>query len=93
MSSDRLGSSTHHSRPGRPPLTTDPTIIGVAEIPPRRDVGAATALDLVARVARDALLDAALLPADIDGLLRELRRTYRRAGEDKLGYLGARSVQ
>ena len=31
--------------------------------------------------------------ADIDGLLRELRRTYRRAGGDKLGYLGARSVQ
>jgi hypothetical protein len=29
--------------------------------------------------------------ADIDGLLRELRRTYRRSGGDKLGYLGARS--
>ncbi|MFO0584674.1 MAG: hypothetical protein U0229_20575 [Anaeromyxobacter sp.] len=29
--------------------------------------------------------------ADIDGLLRELRRTYRRAGGEKLGYLGARA--
>lgn len=41
----------------------------MAEIPPRRDVGTATALDLVARVAREALLDAALLPGDVDGLL------------------------
>jgi hypothetical protein len=28
--------------------------------------------------------------ADIDGLLRELRRTYRRGGGDKLSYLGSR---
>ena len=28
--------------------------------------------------------------ADIDGLLRELRQSYRLAGGDKLGYLGAR---
>jgi hypothetical protein len=31
--------------------------------------------------------------ADIDGLLRELRRTYRRGGEDKLAYLGGRTLQ
>jgi hypothetical protein len=31
--------------------------------------------------------------ADIDGLLRELRQTYRRGGGEKLGYLGARTVQ
>ncbi len=31
--------------------------------------------------------------ADIDGLLRELRRTYRRAGRDKIAYLGTRTVQ
>jgi hypothetical protein len=30
--------------------------------------------------------------ADIDGLLRELRRTYRRAGDDKLAYLRARTL-
>jgi hypothetical protein len=29
--------------------------------------------------------------ADIDGLLRELRRTYRRGGGEKLAYLGTRS--
>lgn len=29
--------------------------------------------------------------ADIDGLLRELRATYRRAGGEKLAYLGSRS--
>jgi hypothetical protein len=28
--------------------------------------------------------------ADLEGLLRELRRTYRRGGGEKLGYLGAR---
>lgn len=28
--------------------------------------------------------------ADVDGLLRELRRTYRRGGGEKLGYLDAR---
>jgi len=28
---------------------------------------------------------------DADGLLRELRRTYRRGGREKLGYLGARA--
>jgi len=50
-------------------LSTDAAIIGIAEIPPRRDAGDATALDLVARVARDAMLDAALLPADVEGLL------------------------
>ncbi len=31
--------------------------------------------------------------ADIDGLMRELRRTYRRAGRDKIAYLGTRTVQ
>jgi hypothetical protein len=31
--------------------------------------------------------------ADIDGLLRELRRTYRRGGGEKLAYLGTRSAQ
>ena len=31
--------------------------------------------------------------ADIDGLLRELRETYRRSGGEKLGYLGARTLQ
>jgi hypothetical protein len=31
--------------------------------------------------------------ADIDGLLRELRRTYRRAGRDKIAYLGTRTLQ
>ncbi len=31
--------------------------------------------------------------ADIDGLLRELRRTYRRAGGDKIAYLGTRTRQ
>jgi hypothetical protein len=31
--------------------------------------------------------------ADIDGLLRELRQSYRRSGGDKLDYLGARSLQ
>jgi hypothetical protein len=30
---------------------------------------------------------------DIDGLLRELRRTYRRGGGDKLAYLGTRTLQ
>lgn len=30
-------------------------------------------------------------PGDADGLLRELRRTYRRGGGEKLGYLGARA--
>ncbi len=30
---------------------------------------------------------------DIDGLLRELRRTYRRAGREKLSYLGTRTLQ
>jgi hypothetical protein len=29
--------------------------------------------------------------ADIEGLLRELRRTYRRSGGEKLAYLGART--
>lgn len=31
--------------------------------------------------------------ADIEGLLRELRRTYRRAGGEKLAYLGTRTLQ
>jgi hypothetical protein len=31
--------------------------------------------------------------ADIEGLLRELRRTYRRAGGDKIAYLGTRTLQ
>ena len=31
--------------------------------------------------------------ADIEGLLRELRQSYRRSGGDKLEYLGTRSVQ
>jgi hypothetical protein len=30
--------------------------------------------------------------ADIEGLLRELRRTYRRGGGEKLAYLGARTL-
>ncbi len=30
---------------------------------------------------------------DIDGLLRELRRTYRRGGGEKLAYLGTRTLQ
>jgi hypothetical protein len=31
--------------------------------------------------------------ADIDGLLRELRSTYRRAGREKISYLGHRTLQ
>jgi hypothetical protein len=31
--------------------------------------------------------------ADIEGLLRELRRTYRRSGGEKLAYLGTRTLQ
>jgi hypothetical protein len=31
--------------------------------------------------------------ADIEGLLRELRRTYRRSGGEKLSYLGTRTLQ
>ncbi len=31
--------------------------------------------------------------ADIEGLLRELRRTYRRAGRDKIAYLGSRTLR
>jgi hypothetical protein len=31
--------------------------------------------------------------ADIEGLLRELRRTYRRGGGEKLAYLGTRVLQ
>jgi hypothetical protein len=31
--------------------------------------------------------------ADIDGLLRELRRTYRLAGREKIDYLGTRTLQ
>ncbi|HET8540588.1 MAG TPA: hypothetical protein VFL83_12015 [Anaeromyxobacter sp.] len=31
--------------------------------------------------------------ADIEGLLRELRRTYRRGGGDKIAYLGTRTLQ
>jgi hypothetical protein len=31
--------------------------------------------------------------ADIEGLVRELRRTYRRAGGDKIAYLGTRTLQ
>lgn len=30
---------------------------------------------------------------DLDGLLRELRRSYRLGGREKLGYLGARTLQ
>lgn len=44
-------------------------ISGIAEVPPRRDLGPATATDLMLRVARDAMLDAALTPRDVDGLL------------------------
>ncbi|MFM8304039.1 MAG: thiolase family protein [Actinomycetota bacterium] len=50
-------------------MSARPSIIGIAEIPPRRDPGGATTIDLGARAARDALLDAALTPADVDGLL------------------------
>ncbi|GAO02819.1 hypothetical protein [Anaeromyxobacter sp. PSR-1] len=31
--------------------------------------------------------------ADVDGLLRELRRSYRLGGGEKLGYLGTRTLQ
>jgi len=31
--------------------------------------------------------------ADLDGLLRELRRSYRLGGREKLGYLGTRTIQ
>jgi hypothetical protein len=31
--------------------------------------------------------------ADLDGLLRELRRSYRLGGREKLGYLGTRTLQ
>jgi acetyl-CoA acetyltransferase len=44
-------------------------IAGVAETPPRRDPGDATPLSLISTVARDAMIDAALTPADVDGLL------------------------
>jgi hypothetical protein len=30
--------------------------------------------------------------ADVEGLLRELRRTYRRGGGEKIGYLGSRAA-
>ena len=50
-------------------LNRPPAITGIAEIPPRRDAGDDTAMDLVLRVARDAMVDAALTPADLDGLL------------------------
>jgi hypothetical protein len=30
--------------------------------------------------------------ADVEGLLRELRRSYRLGGGEKLGYLGARAL-
>jgi hypothetical protein len=30
--------------------------------------------------------------ADLEGLLRELRRTYRRGGGEKIGYLGSRAI-
>jgi hypothetical protein len=30
--------------------------------------------------------------ADVDGLLREVRATYRRGGADKIGYLEARGA-
>jgi acetyl-CoA acetyltransferase len=46
-----------------------PAIAGIAELPPTRDPGEATAMDYILRVARDAMADAALTPKDIDGLL------------------------
>lgn len=44
-------------------------IAGVAEIAPVRDPAGATVIDFLARVARGAMLDAGLVPADIDGLV------------------------
>jgi acetyl-CoA acetyltransferase len=50
-------------------ITARPAIAGIAEVPPMRDPGDATAMDLVLEVARDAMLDAGLTPKDLDGLL------------------------
>jgi len=50
-------------------VPSQPAIAGIAELPPTRDPGDATAMDYILRVARDAMADAALTPKDIDGLL------------------------
>ena len=50
-------------------VPTNAAIAGVAELPPTRDPGDATAMDFILRVARDAMADAALTPKDVDGLL------------------------
>ena len=50
-------------------MPSQPAIAGIAELPPTRDPGDATAMDYILRVARDAMADAALTPKDIDGLL------------------------
>jgi 3-oxoacyl-[acyl-carrier-protein] synthase III len=52
-----------------PTLAGGAAIAGVAEIPPARDMGDVTAMDLIARVARGAMIDAALTPGDVDGFL------------------------
>lgn len=44
-------------------------IVGVAELPPRRDTSEYTSLEMIARVARLAVLDAGMTPSDIDGLM------------------------
>lgn len=49
--------------------TNPPAISGIAEIPPARDPGDVSAMDLILRVARDAMVDASLTPKDIDGFL------------------------
>ena len=44
-------------------------IIGAAELAPQRKTPDVTSLEMIARVSREAVLDAGLLPQDIDGLM------------------------
>lgn len=44
-------------------------VVGIAELPPRRTTPGFTSLEMIARVARLAVLDAGLSPRDIDGLM------------------------
>jgi acetyl-CoA acetyltransferase len=44
-------------------------ITGVGEVAPQRDPGGHSVVDLVLTASRDAIVDAGLMPADVDGLL------------------------
>lgn len=50
-------------------LRRSAAIVGIAELPPERSTPQYTSLEMIARVARLALLDAGLVPAAIDGLM------------------------